>query len=135
MSRTRSIVATIFSLSVAWLVATWKISWIMSIIRSAAAEIIDEPERCSTMAWRTYFVLHRADQVRDLARRCRGALGQVANFRGHDRKSLTVLARGRGKDRCIECEQIRLLGDVFDDIENLADGGGALAETRDDRVR
>ena len=53
MARTRSIVATIFSLSVACPAATWKISWIMSIIRSADAEIIDEPERCSTIAWRT----------------------------------------------------------------------------------
>src|ERR1051326_1875928 len=52
MERTCSIVATIFSLSVDWLAATWKISWIMSIIRSAAAEIMAAPERCSIIALR-----------------------------------------------------------------------------------
>src|ERR1051325_2198450 len=59
MARTCCMVATIFSDSEAWFAATWKISWIMSIIRSAALEIMAEPDFCSTIAWRTYFVTSR----------------------------------------------------------------------------
>ena len=45
-----------------------------------------------------------------------------------------MLAGLRGEDRGIQREQIGLLGDVFDDIEDPADRGRALAETRDDGV-
>ena len=45
----------------------------MSIIRSADAEIIDEPDRCSTIAWRTYsrHLAHRLDRFHDVVRALR----------------------------------------------------------------
>ena len=76
------------------------------------------------------FFLHGADEVRDVARRRRGALGQLADLRGDDGEALAVLARLRREDRGVEREEVRLLGDVFDDVEDLADGDGALAEAR-----
>ncbi len=39
------------------------------------------------------------------------------------------------QDGRVESQQVRLFGDVFDDIEDLADGDRALAEAGNDRVR
>ena len=50
---------TIFSLCADWSAVTPKISCTMSIIRSAAFEIMTEPDFCSTVAWRTYLVTSR----------------------------------------------------------------------------
>ena len=77
--------------------------------------------------------LHRLDEVRDLARARAGALGEILDLVGDDREALALLARLRGDDGGVEREQVRLLGDVVDDVHDLADRLDARAEVRDDR--
>ena len=80
------------------------------------------------------FVLHRADEIRNFARRRRGPLRQIANLRGDHGKAFAMLAGGCGEDGGVQRQKVCLLGDVFDDIEDLANGRGAFAEARDDGV-
>ena len=75
------------------------------------------------------------DEVGDLLRARAGALGEILDLVGDDREALAVLAGLRGDDRGVEREQVRLLGDVVDDVHDLADGLDARAEVRDDRAR
>jgi hypothetical protein len=57
----------------------------------------------------------------DLFGRRRTAFGQLPDFIGHEGKAATVLAGARCLDSGIEREQIRLIGDVFDRINDLFD--------------
>ena len=57
-----------------------------------------------------------------------GALGEVLDLVGDDGEALAVLAGLRGDDGGVEREQVGLLGDVVDDVEDLADGLDARAE-------
>ena len=77
--------------------------------------------------------LHRLDEIRDLARARAGALGQILDLVGDDGEALALLAGLRGDDGGVEREQVRLLGDVVDDVDDLADRLDARAEVRDDR--
>ena len=51
----------------------------------------------------------------------RTALGQFTHFIGHDGESAAVLAGASGFDRGVEREQVRLIGDVFDRIDDFFD--------------
>src|SRR5262249_56464471 len=61
------------------------------------------------------------DDGADLLRRSARALGELADLVGHDRESETVLARLRGDDRGVQGEEVGAVGDLFDDVEDLAD--------------
>ncbi len=66
--------------------------------------------------------LHRLDEVGDLARAGAGALGEILDLVGDDGEALAVLAGLRGDDGGVEREEVGLLGDVVDDVDDLADG-------------
>ena len=65
--------------------------------------------------------LHGLDEIRDLARARAGALGQVLDLVGDDGEALALLAGLGGDDGGVEREQVRLLGDVVDDVDDLPD--------------
>ena len=45
-----------------------------------------------------------------------------------------MLTRTRCLDGCVECEQVRLIGDACDDLDAVADLLRALAKRRDCRI-
>ena len=61
------------------------------------------------------------DQLGDLPRTRRGALGQAAHLLGDDGEGTTVLPRLRRDDRRVQREQVRLERDLVDDAADLAD--------------
>ncbi len=63
----------------------------------------------------------RLDEIGDLLGAGAGALGEVLDLVGDDGEALAVLAGLRGDDGGVEREQVGLLGDVVDDVEDLAD--------------
>jgi len=78
-------------------------------------------------------VLDGLDEVRDFAGAGAGALGQILDLVGDDREALALLAGLRGDDGRREGEEVRLLGDVVDDVSRSADRFDARPEVRDDR--
>ena len=55
-----------------------------------------------------------ADHAANFTGRRRGALGQFADFIGHNGKAASTFARPRRLNRGIECQQVGLLGHVVD---------------------
>ncbi len=60
-----------------------------------------------------------------------GLLGQLLDFRGHDGEALAGVAGAGGLDRGVQRQQVGLLGDVLDDLDDLADFGGGRAQFAD----
>ncbi len=75
--------------------------------------------------------LDRLDDRLDLPRRLGRALGQPLDLLGHDGEAAARLARRRGLDRGVEREHVRPLGDVGDELDDLADLQRRLAEPLD----
>ena len=65
--------------------------------------------------------LNVGDQRADLLGRTGRVLRQFAHFVGDDGETAAVFAGARGFDRGVEREQVGLVGDFFDQSENLAD--------------
>jgi hypothetical protein len=75
--------------------------------------------------------------------RLTGALGQFAHLVGDDGEAAAAFAGARRLDRCIERQQVGLLGDLVDDIDDfrnprrvlieLVDGVRRLADLAGDR--
>ena len=78
----------------------------IDVVRAA----LDRGDRVLALA------LHRLDEVGDLARARAGALGEILDLVGDDREALALLAGLRRDDRGVQREQVRLLGDVVDDV-------------------
>ena len=72
--------------------------------------------------------LHEAG---DLLRRLGHALGERANLVGDLGEATPVFAAHRRLDRRVEREQVRLVGDVLDEADDLADLLRALAQPLD----
>jgi hypothetical protein len=70
--------------------------------------------------------LDRLDELGDLLRAAARALGEIFDLVGDDREALAVLTRLSGDDGGVQREQVRLLGDVVDDREDLPDGLDAV---------
>ncbi|MNX83734.1 hypothetical protein D3C86_1155080 [compost metagenome] len=68
------------------------------------------------------------DHLLDLQRRGLGASGQAAHFVRHHRKSTTRFTRPRRFNRCVERQQVGLLGDALDHFEDLPDVHGLVVE-------
>ena len=75
--------------------------------------------------------LDRLDDRVDLLRRLARALGEALDFLRHDREAASGLARRRRLDRGVQREDVRLLGDVRDQLDDLADLERGLAEALD----
>ena len=73
-------------------------------------------------------VLDAGDDLADGAGGGHGALGEVADLGGDHGESLACLAGPGGLDGGVEGEQVGLPGDVVDQLEDLADPLGPLAE-------
>ena len=67
----------------------------------------------------------------DLFGRLDAAVGELANFTGHDGKAAAVLARARRFDRGIERQQVCLFGDTIDYFDDVTDLLGIVAELTD----
>ncbi len=78
---------------------------------------------------------HAGDHGGDLPRGARGALGQPADLIGHHAEGAPVLAGLRGDDGGVERQQLRLVGDLLDDVDDAADLRGAHAERVDELGR
>ena len=77
---------------------------------------------------RVRLVLDGADDLADRLGRADRALGQLAHLRGDDREALAGVAGAGGLDRSVQREQVRLLCDLVDQLEDLADLLRALAQ-------
>ena len=77
---------------------------------------------------RVRLVLDRGDDLADRIGRADGALGQLAHLARDDRESAAGIPRARRLDGGVEREQICLLGDVVDQLQDLADLLRAIAE-------
>src|SRR5262249_55729036 len=75
--------------------------------------------------------LDRAHEHFDLLRRARRALGELLDLVRDDREAAARLPRGRSFDRRVEREGVRLLGDLLDELDDVADLLRALAEALD----
>ena len=75
-------------------------------------------------------LLHLADDLADLLRRLDRPLGELAHLVGDDREAAARLAGAGRLDRGVQREQVGLVGDLLDDLEDLADLLRALAEAR-----
>ena len=75
--------------------------------------------------------LNRLDDRVDLLRRLAGALREALHFLGHDGEAAAGLAGGRRLDRRVEREDVRLLGDVRDQLDDVADLERRFAEALD----
>ena len=73
------------------------------------------------------FGLHGADLGRDLGRGLDRALGELSDLVGHYREAAALVAGARGLDRGVKREQVRLVRDVLDHGDDLADLLRALA--------
>ncbi|MHC2663570.1 hypothetical protein ACVINX_004355 [Bradyrhizobium diazoefficiens] len=71
------------------------------------------------------------DLFGDLFRRALGLHRERFHFGRDDRKALARSARARGLDGRVEREQRRLPRDLRDQIDDVADGGGGLAQAVD----
>ena len=60
---------------------------------------------------------------------------KALHFACHYGKSFTSVARASGFDRRIECEKIRLLGDVIDPLDYLSDSIRRFCQTRKTGVK
>jgi methyl-accepting chemotaxis protein len=78
-------------------------------------------ETASTIAQLKAVSTTAASAMASLEERNRAAFGQLADFIGHDGEAAAVLTGARGFDRGVEREQVRLVGDVFDRIDDLFD--------------
>jgi hypothetical protein len=58
------------------------------------------------------------DDLGDLARRLRGALGEALHLLGDDGEGLSVSSRARRLDGRVEREELRLVGDLLDDARD-----------------
>ena len=70
-------------------------------------------------------------QVGNLFGGAAGPLGQPPHFVGHDGEAATVFAGHRGRDRRVERQQVRLVGDLLDELHDLPDLLRAFAEALD----
>ena len=77
---------------------------------------------------RVGLVLDPTDDLPDRIGRLDRTLRQLAHLARDDRKAATRLTRTRGLDRSIQRQQIRLLGDLVDQLEDLADLLRALTQ-------
>ena len=78
------------------------------------------------------FFLNALNQFGNFLGGLRGLFGQLADFVGDDRKAQAVLAGAGGFDGGVQGQQVGLLGEIVDDLDDLADIVGALAERADD---
>src|SRR4051812_18544881 len=74
-------------------------------------------------------VLDAGDDLADRLGRADAALGELAHLAGHDGEAAPGLSRPRRLDGRVQGQQVGLLGDVVDQLEDLADLLGALAES------
>jgi hypothetical protein len=66
-------------------------------------------------------ILDRVDALADVSRGLCGLAGERLDLLRHDGKSAAGFTGARGLDRRIECKQIRLSGDLIDQLRHLAD--------------
>ena len=79
--------------------------------------------------------LDRADEHLDLLRRARGTFGQLLDLVGDDGEPAAGLSGPRRLDRRVERQDVRLLGDLLDELDDVADLLRALAEALDALAR
>ena len=77
---------------------------------------------------RVRLVLDRGDDLADRLRRGHRPLRQLAHLGRHDREPAPGLAGARGLDRRVQRQQVRLLGDLVDQLEDLPDLLAPLTE-------
>ena len=75
--------------------------------------------------------LNRLHDRLDLLRRLAGAFREPLHFLGDDGEAAARLAGGRRLDRGVQREHVRLLGDVRDQLDDLADLERRFAEALD----
>jgi hypothetical protein len=90
------------------------------------------PRSTATMAFFDSFWMVLMSSAISLRARAR-ALGEVLDLVGDDGEALAVLASLRGDDGGVQREQVRLLGDVVDDVRMSPMASMRRAEVRDDR--
>ena len=78
------------------------------------------------------FLLDALDQFGNFLGGLRRFLGQLADFVRHHRKAQAVFAGARRFDGGVQRQQVGLLGQVVDDLDDLADVVRALSERVDD---
>ncbi len=66
-------------------------------------------------------LLDLTDHLADLLRRLHRALGELAHLVGHHREPAPGLAGARGLDGGVQGEEVGLVGDLLDDLQDLAD--------------
>ena len=76
--------------------------------------------------------LYAFDDLGDTLSRLTRIFGQLAHFVGDDGKAPARFAGARGFDRCVERQQIGLVGQALDDVDDLADVAGILCQRADD---
>ena len=80
-------------------------------------------------------LLDGADQRRDLLGAAEHPVREVLDLVRHDREGTPLIAGLRRDDRCVEGQQVRLVGDVVDHVHHLADVGDALRQPLDHVAR
>src|SRR6267142_3857681 len=70
---------------------------------------------------RVRLILNRHDDLPNRLRRTNRPLRQLPHLRRHNRKPTPRITRTRSLDRSIQRQQIRLLRDLIDQLQNLAD--------------
>lgn len=73
-------------------------------------------------------LLDRLDHGRDFFGGLRGPFGELPHFVGDYRESAPLLTRPSRFNGCIQSQEIRLIGDVIDDTDDLADLVAGFAE-------
>ena len=94
---------------------------ISRMVRSMAVIALDRPRRR---------VLHRGDLRADLLGGASGLPGERLDLAGHHREAAAGFAGARRLDGGVERQQIGLLGDVGDQLDDVADAPRRLVELR-----
>ena len=99
--------------------------------RPAACPPWSRPRRArpSCVAWPVFSSTWRTTSPISLVGH-HGALGQLAHLVRHHREAAARLARARRLDGRVQGQQVRLVGDLLDDLQDLADVVGVAVQLR-----
>ena len=70
--------------------------------------------QCHTLHCLPGTALHLPEDTRDFLCRLRGTFSELAHLVGHHREPAPLLPGTRRLNRCIECQQVRLFGNLTD---------------------